>query len=127
MENTVGNIMDITMSKLRDMVDVNTVVGDTITTPDGITLIPISKVSVGFATAGGEYPVKENSGFSGGNGAGIKIEPIGFLVIKEGNVRMVNVTPPANTTLDRLIEMIPSVLDRVEGYLDCKKQEQQKF
>ena len=103
----------------------NTVVGTPITTPDGITLIPVSKVSFGFGSGGSDFPVKEKSGFGGGNGAGIKIEPIGFLTIKEGSVRMVNITPPADTTIDRAIELIPDVIDRVEAFIEKRKADKQ--
>ena len=122
MENhPLGNIMEVTMSKIREMVDVDTVVGNPITTPDGITLIPISTVSFGFASGGAEFPIKENEGFGGGSGAGVKITPIGFLVIKEGNVRMINISPPAGTTVDRLIELLPDVMDRVQTFIDDNK------
>jgi sporulation protein YtfJ len=122
MENhPLGNIMEVTMTKIREMVDVDTVVGNPITTPDGITLIPISTVSFGFASGGSEFPIKENSGFGGGNGAGVRITPIGFLVIREGNVRMLNISPPAGTTVDRLIELIPDVMDRVQTFIDDNK------
>lgn len=113
--------MEVTMSKIREMVDVDTVVGNPITTPDGVTLIPVSTVSFGFGSGGSDFPIKEKSGFGGGNGAGVKITPIGFLVIKEGNVRMLNIAPPAGTTVDRLVELIPEVLDRVEDFIDRKK------
>lgn len=123
MENSqINSMMDIAMSKIKEMVDVNTVIGTPITTPDEITLIPVSKVSVGFVTGGSDFPVKDNSGFGGGNGAGIKIDPIGFLVIKDGNVRMINIAPPAGTTIDRLVEMIPEVIDRVDAFIDKQKQ-----
>ena len=111
------------MSKLKEMVDVNTIVGEPITTPDGITIIPVSRVSFGLASGGSDFPVKEKSGFGGGNGAGVKIEPIGFLVIKDGNVRMVNIAPPAGTTVDRLVELIPDVIDRVDAFIDKRKAE----
>lgn len=115
MENSnIGNLMDVTMSKLREMVDVDTVVGSPITTPDGITIIPVSKVSYGFAAGGSDFPAKEKTGFGGGNGAGIKIDPIGFLVVKEGNVRMINITPPAANTVDRVIEKAPELIDMLE-------------
>ena len=120
-KHPVSDIMEVTMAKIRDMVDVNTVVGDPITTPDGITIIPISRLSFGFGSAGTEYPAKERSGLGGGGAAGVKIEPIGFLVVKDGNVRMLNVTPPAGTTVDRLVEMIPDVLDRVQDFIDKNK------
>ncbi len=118
MENSnIGNLMDITMQKIHEMVDVNTVVGKPITTPDGITVIPVSKVSYAFASGGSDFRVKDKPGFGGGNGAGVKIEPIGFLVVKDGNIRMVSITPPANNTIDRVIEKAPELMDTVESFL----------
>ena len=118
MENSnIGNLMDITMQKIHEMVDANTVVGSPINTPDGITIIPVSRVSYAFASGGSDFRVKEKPGFGGGNGAGVKIEPIGFLVVKEGNVRMVSITPPASNTIDRVIEKAPELLDTVESFL----------
>ena len=123
MEHPIGDMMEKTMSKIKEMVDVNTIVGTPITTPDGITLIPVSKVSFGFASGGSDFPVKEKSGFGGGNGAGIKIEPVGFLTIKDGAVRMINITPPADTTVDRVVELIPDVIDKVEAFIEKRKAE----
>ena len=122
--NNIGSLMDVTMNKMREMVDVDTIVGSPITTPDGITIIPVSKVSYGFASGGSDFTVKEKSGFGGGNGAGIKIDPIGFLIVKDGGVRMINVTPPASTTIDRAIEKAPEFIDMVDSiiakYIDKK-------
>ena len=120
-KHPIGEMMETTMSKIKEMVDVNTIVGTPITTPDGITLIPVSKVSFGFGSGGSDFPVKDKSGFGGGNGAGIKIEPVGFLTIKDGNVRMINITPPADTTIDRAIELIPDVIDKVEAFIEKRK------
>ncbi len=118
MENSnIGSLMDVTMTKMREMVDVDTIVGSPITTPDGITIIPVSKVSYGFASGGSDFSVKEKGGFGGGNGAGIKIDPIGFLIVKDGNVRMINVTPPASTTIDRAIEKAPEFIDMVDALI----------
>ncbi len=118
MENSnIGSLMDVTMTKMREMVDVDTVVGSPITTPDGVTIIPVSKVSYGFASGGSDFAVKEKNGFGGGNGAGIKIDPIGFLVVKDGSVRMINVTPPASTTIDRAIEKAPEFIDMVDALI----------
>ena len=122
MENKIGDLLQVTMGKLKDMVDVNTVVGDPITTPDGITLVPVSRVTFGFASGGGESG-KEPFAFTGGNGAGAKIEPVGFLVIKNGNLRMMNITPPAVTTVDRVVELRPQIIDRLDEFLDKQKQE----
>lgn len=122
MENTnVGNLMDVTMSKMKSMVDANTIVGEPIQTPDGITIIPVSKVSYAFASGGSDFQAKDKPAFGGGNGAGVKIEPIGFLVVKEGSIRMINITPPASTTLDRVIEKAPELMDTIEDFLNKRK------
>ena len=121
MENSnIGNLMETTMTRLRDIVDVDTVVGTPVTTPDGVTIIPISKVSYAFASGGSDFRVKDHSGmgFGGGNGAGVKIEPVGFLIVKDGSVRMMNVTPPASSTLDRIIEKAPELMDTVEQFIN---------
>lgn len=115
--NNIGSLMDVTMTKMREMVDVDTVVGSPITTPDGITIIPVSKVSYGFASGGSDFNLKTKEGFGGGNGAGIKIDPIGFLIVKDGGVRMINVTPPASTTIDRAIEKAPEFIDMIDALI----------
>ena len=120
MENTnIGNLMETTMNKMKEIVNVDTVVGTPIQTPDGVMIIPVSRVSYAFASGGSDFRVKDNSnlGFGGGNGAGVKVEPIGFLVVREGSVRMMNVTPPANATVDRLIEKAPELIDTVEDLI----------
>ena len=127
MENSnIGNLMDITMQKIHEMVDANTVVGSPINTPDGITIIPVSRVSYAFASGGSDFRVKEKPGFGGGNGAGVKIEPIGFLVVKEGNIRMVSITPPASNTIDRVIEKAPELMDTVESFLKKRTPEEKE-
>ena len=118
MDSNIGNLMDVTMTKIREMVDVDTVVGTPFNTPDGITIIPVSKVSYAFGGGGGDYPVKEKGGFGGGSGAGVKIDPIGFLVVKDGSVRMLNITPPAANTVDRVIEKAPELIDMVEDLIN---------
>ena len=121
MENSnISSLMETTMTKIRDMVDVNTVVGAPITTPDGITVIPVSRISYAFATGGSDFRVKDKPGFGGGNGAGVKIDPIGFLVVKDGTVRMVSITPPANNTVDRVIEKAPDFMDSIETFFRKK-------
>lgn len=119
MENSnIGSLMDVTMTKIRDMVDVDTVVGSPVTTPDGITIIPVSKVSYAFGGGGSDFPVKEKSGFGGGSGAGVRIEPVGFLIVKDGGVRMINIAPPVANTVDRVIEKAPEIIDLVEGLVE---------
>ncbi len=119
MENSgIGNLMDVTISKIKEMVNVDTVVGTPIETADGVPVIPVSRVSYGFGTGGSDFPVKTASGFGGGGGAGIRIDPIGFLVIKDGNVRMINIVPPANTSVDRVIEKAPEIVDAIEELIE---------
>ena len=123
--NPIGALMQTTMENVKNMLKVDTVVGDPIITPDGITLVPISKVSVGFGGGGVEFGNKPAAGsrpYGGGNATGVKIDPIGFLVIKDGTVRMINVTPPANNTVDRIIDMVPQVIDRVDAFITKQKQ-----
>jgi len=119
-KNPIGELMTNTMESVKNILKVDTVVGDPIITPDGITLVPISKISVAFGGGGVEFSSKKpntDRPYGGGNATGVKIDPIGFLVIKEGTVRMVNVTPPASTTVDRIIDMVPQVMDRVDGFI----------
>ena len=118
--NPIGELMQSTMDNVRNMLKVDTVVGEPIYTPDGITLVPISRISVGFGGGGVEFtPKKEgNRPYGGGNATGVKIDPIGFLVIKEGTVRMINITPPASTTVDRIIDLVPQVMDKVDAFIN---------
>ena len=118
--NPIGELMQNTMENVKNILKVDTVVGDPIYTPDGITLVPISKISVGFGGGGVEFNSKKAGGrpYGGGNATGVKIEPMGFLIIKDGTVRMVNVTPPASNTVDRVIDLVPQVMDRVDAFID---------
>ena len=107
--------MQSTMSSIKNLVEVNNIVGEPIVTPDGQTIIPVSKLSFGFGGAGGDSLGSSKQGYGGGSAAGVKIEPIGFLVVNEGGVRMINVAPPAKNGVDRIIDMMPDVMDRVEN------------
>ncbi len=122
MSQTLPNMLESTIAKIREMVDVNSVIGNPITTPDGVTIIPVSKVSVGFGGGGSDFVSKnvnrQDNPFGGGAGGGVKVTPIAFLIVKEGTVRMLPVAAPANTTADRLVEMVPDVLDKVSAFID---------
>ena len=126
MSKNLPNMLQDTIAKIREMVDVNSVVGDPITTPDGVTIIPISKVSVGFGGGGSDFVSKnvnhQDNPFGGGVGAGVKVTPIAFLIVKEGSVRMLPVAAPANTTADRLVEMVPDTLDKIAAFIDSRTQ-----
>ena len=122
----LNDLMRSTMDKIREMVDTNTIVGQPITTADGVTLIPISKVSFGFGSGGGNYGAAQAERFGGGGGAGVKIDPVAFLVVKDGTTRVLPVSMPPVSTADRVVEMVPDILDQVEKYFD-KKQEKEDF
>ena len=130
MSQNASNMLENTIAKIREMVDVNSVIGEPITA-GGVTIIPVSKVSVGFGGGGSDYVSKNtnnlnNHPFGGGAGGGVKVTPVAFLIIKDGNVRMLPVAAPANTTADRLVEMIPDTLDKISAFVDShtKKNEE---
>ena len=119
MSQKLPNMLDNTIQKIREMVDVNSVIGEPISTPDGVTIIPVSKVSVGFGGGGSDFSNKNGSNpFGGGVGGGVKVTPICFLIVKDGNVRMMPVAAPANTTADRIVEMVPDTLDKISAFID---------
>ena len=119
MSNSVPNMMEGMLHKIREMIDANTVMGTPVTTPDGTTVIPVSKVSIGFGGGGSDFATnKQSNPFGGGAGGGVKVSPVGFLVVSNGNVRMLPVAQAASTTADRLVEMIPDTLDKVSAFID---------
>lgn len=123
-KHPIENIMNSTLEDIRDMVDVNTVIGDAILTQDGSTVIPISKVSFGFVSGGGEYScgraASERLPFAGGTGAGVSIQPMGFLVSGDGGVRLLPAQPYAPT--DRIIEMAPQLMNEIRKFLAHKNE-----
>ena len=124
MDNKLNSMMNTAMEKVREMVDTNTIVGQPITTPDGVTLIPISKVSFGFGGGGGDYGKNATDGFGGGSAAGVKISPVAFLVVKDGSVRMMPVTVPPTSTMERVVELVPEIMDKVEKHFDKKAEKE---
>ncbi len=124
MSKTLPNMLENTIGKIREMVDANTVVGSPVTTADGVTIIPISKISIGFGGGGSDFVSKnvnkQENPFGGGAGAGVKVTPVAFLIVKDGNVRMLPVAEPANTTADRVVEMVPDVLDKIAAFIDSR-------
>ena len=124
MSQNLPNMLENTIAKIREMVNVNSVVGEPITTPDGVTIIPISKVSIGLGGGGSDFVSKNvnhhENPFGGGVGAGVKIDPVAFLIVKDGSVRMLPVATPANTTADRIVEMVPDTLDKLAAFIDSR-------
>ena len=125
MNHPLPDMMGETMNNIRDMVGANAIVGDPITLGDSLTIIPISKVSFGFAGGGSDFVPKSASGsdapFGGGTGAGVNITPIAFLVCKDDNVRLLPIAAPASNTVDRILDQAPELLDRIGGFVDDRK------
>ena len=124
MEHPIGELMQTAMASIKDMVDVNTVVGDPVSAAGGTTIIPISKVSFGYVTAGGDLTTREQPRrmpepvdfpFAGGSGAGVSVQPVGFLVVQDGSVRMLPAT--CATVADRMVELIPTVMEDVKNLI----------
>ncbi len=121
----IETLMGTTMENLKDMVDVNTVVGDPVETGDGTTIIPISRVSFGFVAGGGDYEggdkrlrtSDDSLPFAGGSGAGVSVHPMGFLVVGNGQIKML----PTNyaTPVDRVMELLPQVLGEIKSVLSA--------
>ncbi len=124
MEHHLSDMMGTTMSRIKEMIDVNTIVGTPINTPDGTTIIPVSKVSFGFASGGSDFQTKNqtvDANFGGGGGAGVTITPISFLVVNNGNVRLIPVSVPANNSVDRIIEQLPELIEKLKEMLPKKE------
>ena len=124
MSEKLPNMLDSTIEKIREMVNANTVMGDPIVTDDGTTVIPVSKISIGLGGGGSDFVTKNATNgenpFGGGVGAGVKVTPVAFLVMKEGSVRVIPMAVPASTTADRLVEMVPDTLDKIVSFIDSK-------
>ncbi|MBQ8825453.1 MAG: GerW family sporulation protein [Ruminococcus sp.] len=123
-ENTkINGLMGVTLENLREMVDVQTIIGDPIIVSKDITIIPISKVSYGFASGGSDLPSKNNPKdlFGGGTGAGVSIQPVGFLVVQDGNVRLLQMND-AEDTAGNLIKTIPEVVNQIGNMVKSKKE-----
>lgn len=124
MEHPIGNLMDTTMNKIKEMVDVNTIIGEPITSADGTLIIPVSKVTYGFAAGGSDLPTKKENKdcFGGGSGAGVTIQPVAFLTVYQGNVKLISVDNSGDAA-DKLVGMIPDVVDTVKGIFKKDKKD----
>ena len=125
MSHPLPNMVENTLAKIKEMIDANTVVGSPITTPEGVTILPISKISIGFAGGGSDFVSKNankfDNPFGGGTGAGVNITPVAFLILRGDSVRMLPIAAPVSNTADRVVEMIPDVFDKISAFIDSKK------
>ena len=116
----IENLMKSTMENLKGMIDVNTIVGDPVETKDGSFIIPISRVSFGFASGGSEFSqclTKDNPEypFGGGSGAGVTLKPVAFLVMKNNSVRLLPLE--SNSSYDRIIDTVPQVIEMFKEFM----------
>ena len=122
--NSLSELISTTMEHVRTMADANTIIGTPIQA-EGVTLIPVSRMSFGVAGGGTEFSTKKQTGpdgsFGGGSGASAKLEPVAFLVVREGSVKLLPVAPPPATTVDRVIDTVPEVVDKVTGFIESRQ------
>ena len=122
--NSLAELISTTMEHVRTMADANTIIGTPIQA-EGVTLIPVSRMSFGVAGGGTEFSTKKqpagDNSFGGGSGASAKLEPVAFLVVKEGSVKLLPVAPPPATTVDRVIDTVPEVVDKVTGFIESQQ------
>ena len=125
-QHPISGLMGITMDKLKEMVDVNTIIGDPIKIDEKTTVIPISKVSFGFASGGSDLPAKQPKDlFGGGSGAGVSIQPLAFLIISDGNAKLLQMSVNASTP-NALVNLIPDVVEKISGMVNKDKKDSAK-
>lgn len=124
MNHPIEGLMKTAMASIKEMVDVNTVVGDAVETNDGTVIIPVSQVGCGFAAGGGEYELTNNNNngkempFAGGSGAGVSVKPVGFLVVRMNDVRLISVA--GNQLAERIVDVAPQLIDKLENVFQKK-------
>lgn len=120
-DQSAAGILSTTIEKVRQLVDVSTIVGEPIALSNEITVIPVSKVTYGFASGGSDFPSKNNTQlFGGGGGAGITINPVAFLILKDGEVTLKHITSNDNAA-ERFVDMVPEVIDKVSSVVSKVK------
>lgn len=122
-EKSAGAILSTTIEKVRDLVDTKTIIGEAIYAEGGITIIPVSKVTYGFASGGADFPSKNDKElFGGGGGAGVTITPVAFLVINDGEVTLKHITAYDNAA-ERVVNLVPEMFDKVTGLVKKTKKD----
>ncbi len=128
MSDKLENMMNSSIQKIKEMVKADTIIGDPISTPDGTTIIPVSKISYGYASGGSDFAsnkTPEKDMFGGGNGIGVSIVPIAFLVISDGDVKLLQIQS-FDGAVDRIIGMAPNIIDKISSMIKKKKEEKSK-
>ena len=124
-EHPINGLMGVTMDKIRELVNSDTIICEPVSLPDGTTILPVSRVTFGVATGGSDFAAKQSKElFGGGSGAGVTVAPVAFLVVKDGNVRTIQLADP-NNSLERAITMLPELVDKLAALLKKEKPEAQ--
>jgi len=124
MNKSITEMVDTSLKRIKEMADVNVIIGDKIVTADGTTIIPVSKVSVGFASGGSDFGRKNAetpANFGGGVGSAMKITPVAFLVVSNGNVRILPVTQGDGGPIDRAVDLMPEIIDKISAIISKSK------
>ena len=122
-KHPIEGVMGVSMEKIHEMTDVNTIIGDPITSPDGTVVIPVSKVSFGFVSGGSDLPMQNAERFAGGSGAGVTVKPVAFIVIKtDGDVKLMELGAKGGK-FDGIIDAVPGLIEKVKGMIGKKKGE----
>lgn len=128
-ERPIENLMMTAMSSIENMIDVNKIIGDIVTTQDGTVIIPVSKVMFGFAAGGSEFApetlknrAEANLPFGGGSGAGVNISPMGFVVIKDGITKLL--TLENTSPIDKLVDAVPELINKIEDFLNSNSKKE---
>ena len=120
---SIQDILSTSMEKLRELVDVNTIIGTPITVSEGTTIIPISKVSFGFGSGGSDFPANsQKEAFGGGSGGGVSIQPLAFIVVSNGDVKLLQMTT-SNNTADKVVNLVPELIDKISSLFPKKKED----
>ncbi len=121
-EQSAAGILGTTIEKIKDMVDSRTIIGEPIDAGEGIKVIPVSKVTYGFASGGTDFPTKSSKElFGGGGGAGVTLTPVAFLVINNGNVSVKYISEGPDASVERVVGMIPDLVDKLTEVVDKLK------
>ena len=123
-ERAINGFMGISMEKIRSLVDSNTIIGDPISCGDGVTIVPVSKISVGFASGGSDLPTRtQKDYFAGGAGGGMSVNPVGLMVVKGSDVQLMQLTMNADKG-NLALEKLPGLIDQIAGYLKKDKKDE---
>ncbi len=127
-DHPIEGLMTTAMQSIKEMVDVNTIVGDAVQAPDGTVIIPISKVSFGFAAGGGDYSAEHEASeeeenqkkfpFAGGSGAGVSINPVAFMVCGQNHIKLLPVN--VNSSVDKILDMVPDLVEKANEFQNSK-------